>query len=116
MTDFLDNFLDDYFAEAEEHLAAIRRALLMLEHSVGQRRIDGGILEELFRSFHSLKGIAGMVDHRETEALAHELESYLRALREGDAALTTAGMDLLIKGAGALEASIAARRANEAAA
>ena len=113
MSGFLDSFLDDYFAEAEEHLAAIRRALLMLEHSVGQRRIDGGILEELFRSFHSLKGIAGMVDHRETEALAHELESYLRALREGDAALTTAGMDLLIKGAGALEASIAARRANE---
>ena len=114
MTDFLDSFLDDYFAEAEEHLAAIRRALLMLENSVGQRRIDGGILEELFRSFHSLKGIAGMVDHRETESLAHELESYLRALRDGDAFLTTAGMDLLIKGAGALEATIAARRANDA--
>ena len=113
MTDFLDNFLDDYFAEAEEHLAVIRRALLALEHSVGQRRIDGGVLEELFRSFHSLKGIAGMVDHRETESLAHELESYLRALREGDAILTSSGMDLLIKGAGALEASIAARRANE---
>ena len=113
MTDFLDNFLDDYFAEAEEHLAVIRRALLTLEHSVGQQRIDGGILEELFRSFHSLKGIAGMVDHRETEALAHELESYLRALREGDAILTTGGMDLLIKGAGALEASIAARRGKQ---
>jgi two-component system chemotaxis sensor kinase CheA len=69
----------------------------------------------LFRSFHSLKGIAGMVDHRETEALAHELESYLRALREGDAILTATGMDLLIKGAGALEASIAARRANQTA-
>ena len=53
-----------------------------------------------------------MVDHRETEALAHELESYLRAIREGEAVLTTAGMDALIKGAGALEASIAARRAN----
>jgi two-component system, chemotaxis family, sensor kinase CheA len=114
VTDFLDTFLNDYFAEAEEHLAAIRRALLMLEHSVGQRRIDGGIVEELFRSFHSLKGIAGMVDHRETESLAHELESYLRALRDGEALLTTAGMDLLIKGAGTLEASIAARRANEA--
>ncbi len=113
MTEFLDNFLDDYFAEAEEHLAAIRRVLLTLEHSVGQRRIYRGVLEELFRSFHSLKGIAGMVDHRETESLAHELESYLRALRDGDAILTTSGMDLLIKGAGALEASIAARRAKE---
>lgn len=113
MTDFLDNFLDDYFAEAEEHLAAIRRGILTLEQSVGQPRIDGGVLEELFRSFHSLKGIAGMVDHRETEALAHELESYLRALREAEATLSIRGMDLLIKGAGALERSIAARRANQ---
>jgi two-component system chemotaxis sensor kinase CheA len=113
VTDFLDRFLDDYFAEAEEHLAAIRRAILTLEQSVGQRRIDGGVLEELFRSFHSLKGLAGMVDHRETEILAHELESYLRALREGDAILTPAGMDLLIKAASVLEASIAARRAGE---
>jgi len=112
MTDFLDNFLDDYFAEAEEHLAAIRRALLTLEQSVGRPRIDGVVVEELFRSFHSLKGIAGMVNHRETESLAHELEEYLRALRDGDASLTPAGMDLLIKAAGALEASIAARRAS----
>lgn len=113
MTDFLDKFLDDYFAEAEEHLVAIRQALLALEKSVGQSRVDGPIIEELFRSFHSLKGIAGMVDHRETESLAHDLESYLRALRDGDLTLSTAGMDLLIKGARALEDSIAARRANE---
>jgi two-component system chemotaxis sensor kinase CheA len=112
MSDQLDSFLDDYFAEAEEHLAVIRRALLVLEQSIGQPRPDAANLEELFRSFHSLKGIAGMVDHRETEALAHELESYLRAIREGDAVLTTVGMDVLIKGAGALEASIVARRAN----
>jgi two-component system chemotaxis sensor kinase CheA len=114
MSEFLNDFIDDYFAEAEEHLAAIRRALLMLEQSVGRPRIDAAVIEELFRSFHSLKGIAGMVDHRETESLAHELEEYLRALRDGDAALTAAGMDVLIKAAGALEASIAARRARGA--
>lgn len=108
----LDNFLDDYFAEAEEHLAVIRRALLLLEQSIGHARPDAANVEEVFRSFHSLKGIAGMVDHRETEALAHELESYLRALRDGDAILTTTGFDTLIKGAGTLEASIAARRTN----
>ena len=113
MTDHLDSFLDDYFAEAEEHLAVIRRALLVLEKTVGQARHDAANLEELFRSFHSLKGIAGMVDHRETELLAHELESCLRAVREGDSILGAAGMDALIKGAGALEASIAARRAGK---
>ena len=113
MSDALDNFLDDYFAEAEEHLAVIRRALLVLEKSVGQPRHDASNLEELFRSFHSLKGIAGMVDHRETELLAHELESYLRAIREGETVLTAPGMDALIKGAGSLEATIAARRAGK---
>jgi two-component system chemotaxis sensor kinase CheA len=111
MSDQLDSFLDDYFAEAEEHLAVIRRALLVLEKSVGQTRHDAANLEELFRSFHSLKGIAGMVDHRESELLAHELESYLRAIREGETILSAPGMDALIKGAGSLESSIAARRA-----
>ncbi|HJU44998.1 MAG TPA: chemotaxis protein CheA [Vicinamibacterales bacterium] len=114
MTDMLNSFLDDYFAEAEEHLSAIRPALLVLERSIGQPRPDAANLEELFRSFHSLKGLAGMVEHAETEALAHELESYLRAIREGDALLSVTAMDVLIKGAGALEASIAARRAGAA--
>ena len=112
MSEPLNTFLDDYFAEAEEHLAVIRRALLVLEHAVGRPRPDAANIEELFRSFHSLKGIAGMVDHRETETLAHELEAVLRAIRDGEMALTSGAMDALIRGAGTLEASIAARRAN----
>jgi two-component system chemotaxis sensor kinase CheA len=114
MTSFLDGFLDDYYAECEEHLAVIRRGLLALESSVGQPRPDSQLTEELFRSFHSLKGIAGMVEHGETELLAHEMESYLRAIREGDVRLTTRGVDVLIEGARSLEHAIAARRGNEA--
>lgn len=114
MSEPLDTFLDDYFAEAEEHLAVIRRALLALEQSIGRPRPDAKTIEELFRSFHSLKGLAGMVDHRETEILAHELESQLRMIRDGKATLSTPIMDVLIKAVGALEGSIAARRANAA--
>lgn len=112
MSDFLERFLDDYFAECEEHLVAIRRNLLLLEDSVGLPRPDPAVSEELFRSFHSLKGIAGMVEHRETELLAHEMESYLRSVREGDAVLTTHGVEVLIRGAQELEDSIAQRRHN----
>src|SRR5687767_9113109 len=97
--DFLDGFLDDYYAECDEHLTAIRRGLLNLEASVGQARPDSVVTEELFRSFHSIKGISGMVEHRESELLAHEMESYLRALREGEAQLTTHGVEVLIEGA-----------------
>ena len=62
-------------------------------------RPDPVVTEELFRSFHSLKGISGMVELRESELLAHEMESYLRAMREGDVRLTTSGVDALIEGA-----------------
>jgi len=113
VTDFLDNFLDDYFAEAEEHLSVIRRDLLSLEKQVGQPAPDSSLIEELFRSFHSLKGLAGMVDHRETEAMAHELEQGLRAIREGDTILTPSVVDALMKGASVLESTIATRRAGE---
>src|SRR3954469_23458880 len=109
-TDFQDSFLDDYYAECDEHLTAIRRGLLNLEGSVGRSRPDASVTEELFRSFHSIKGIAGMVEHRESELLAHEMESYLRAVREGEVRLSTVGVDTLIDGAQLLERSIAARR------
>ena len=116
MTDFLESFLDDYFAECEEHLTTVRRGLLALESSVGQPRPDPAVTEELFRAFHSLKGIAGMVEHREVELLAHEMETYLRAVREGETRLTTQGVDTLIDATRALDEALAARRNGQPAA
>ncbi len=51
-----------------------------------------------------------MVEDREGELLAHEMENYLRAIREGDVRLTTNGVEALIDGTAALESTIAARR------
>jgi two-component system chemotaxis sensor kinase CheA len=112
---FLASFMDDYFAECDEHLAAIRPLVLVLEASAGSQ-VAPGVIEELFRSFHSIKGISGMVDLREAETLAHHMESYLRALRERDAQVTEAGVDALIAGVDALERTIAARREGQPAA
>jgi two-component system chemotaxis sensor kinase CheA len=107
---FFAEFLDDYFAESEEHLMQLRRGLLALERFVNQPQVDRPLLDELFRSFHSLKGISGMVGVREAEQLAHEMESYLRALRQGQAMLTQEGCDGLVAGTKMLEQVIAARR------
>ena len=110
---FLDRFLNDYYAETEEHLGTVRRALLILERSVGHPRPDPTVTEEVFRSFHSIKGIAAMVEHREAELLAHEMESYLRALRDGQVRLTTAGVEALIAGTRVLEQSVSAHRSGQ---
>jgi len=103
-------FLDDFFAECDEHLAMVRRALLALEPSIDQPRVNRGQLDELFRGFHSLKGLAGMVGAAEVEQLAHRLESYLRALRQEQLRLTTEGFDSLIAGTQLLEQVVVARR------
>ena len=68
---FADGFMDDYFAEADEHLVAVRRSLLALEAAPGSNP-PAAPLEELFRSFHSLKGISAMVDLGEAELLSYE--------------------------------------------
>lgn len=111
--EFLDRFLNDYYAESEEHLAVIRRALLSMESGIGQPRPDAAVTEELFRSFHSIKGIAAMVEHREAEALAHEMESYLRAVRDGHVRVTIAGVEGLITGTRLLEQAVSAHRSGQ---
>jgi two-component system chemotaxis sensor kinase CheA len=105
------DFLDDYYAECDEHLMGARRLLLALETSIGRGPVNRSVLDELFRHFHSLKGISGMVELRAAEQLAHHLEDYLRVLRAGEAEPTRDGLDALFAGTQTLEQVIAARRA-----
>ena len=113
--DFISGFMNDYFEESDEHLATLRGLLLSLDSLDGVQQIAPSTLEEMFRVFHSIKGISGMVELREAEMLAHELESYLRALRQREAILSPAGVDALVAGVDALERVIVARRENRAA-
>ncbi|MBV8855398.1 MAG: chemotaxis protein CheA [Acidobacteria bacterium] len=111
--EFFAQFLDDYFAECDEHLTLVRRHLLALEERAGRAGVDHALLDELFRSFHTLKGISGMVGLGEAEQLAHHMESYLRALRQGEARLGQEGVEALMVGVVTLEQVIAARRKEE---
>jgi two-component system, chemotaxis family, sensor kinase CheA len=108
--EFFDQFLDDYYAECDEHLVSIRRALVTLEDEVDTGAVDRTLLDNVFRSFHTLKGISGMVGLSAAEQLAHHLESYLRELREGTSLLSDSGFQALVSGVALLESVINARR------
>ena len=105
--DFLSGFMDDYFAECDEHLTAIRRTLLVAEST---NVLAAAALDELFRGVHSLKGLSGIVELKDAELLSHHLESYLGALRRQAVQLTPAGLSGLIEGTRLLEQVIASRR------
>jgi two-component system, chemotaxis family, sensor kinase CheA len=109
--EFFEGFIDDYFAEAEEHIAGATRVLLALEASLGDAGAERAAIDELFRTFHTLKGISAMVELRPAERLAHHLEDYLRALRDRRIVLSIDGIDLLIQGTQRLDQIVAARRA-----
>ena len=108
--DIAGAFIDDYFAECEEHLQMVRGALLSLETAVGARA-PSSVVEELFRSFHSLKGISAMVELREAEQLAHEMESCLRAFGAREVTVSAYAVDTLVDGVRAFEQVVSARRA-----
>jgi two-component system chemotaxis sensor kinase CheA len=106
---FLDPFMDDYFIECDEHIVAIRGILLEAERQRG--RMTTAALHDLFRSFHTIKGLSGMVALRDAEVLAHHMESYLRVLRDAGVPATLEGIAALTRGTHALEQVIAARQA-----
>jgi two-component system chemotaxis sensor kinase CheA len=108
---FFEQFLDDYLAEADEHLRSLRRNILDLEDSLSTgHALKKTTLDELFRSFHTLKGISAMAGVSAAEAMAHTMESYLRPLRDGQSQFSEQGLSALSRGTKKLEEIVAAKR------
>jgi two-component system chemotaxis sensor kinase CheA len=106
-------FLDDFYTECDEHLTAIRDALVTLESSIGRAQPDPTVVEKLFRSFHSFKGNSAIVGLRPAEELAHAAEDFLRELSHNEVTLTREGLDLLIGTMQRLEQVAASHRENK---
>ncbi|NOX60348.1 MAG: chemotaxis protein CheA [Chloroflexi bacterium] len=110
-SDLAQAFLDDFFIEADEHLQAITRHLLALEQ--GDASAAGSherIVQELFRSFHTLKGLCGMVGLSAGAKLSHALETALKAVQRGELDLSEPALDALVLGTEKLEAVIVSMR------
>ena len=71
-------FLADFLAEAREHLERIELDVLELENEPGNPEI----VHSLFRSFHTLKGLAGFVGQTLVAKIAHRTETVLDDCRK----------------------------------
>ena len=96
MTDPRDNVQQEFLAEAQELVEALSRDLLLLDEAHHRsERIDPALVNELFRSIHTLKGIAGMFGYKHVGAVAHALEDLLDDLRLGRAGVGQQLLDVL---------------------
>ncbi len=90
MTDH--SLLDDFIVESGEHLEETERNLLRLE----QQPDDAVVLNDIFRSIHTIKGSSEYLGLERIAELTHKLESFLDLLRRGERVLDSRGIDLLI--------------------
>ncbi|MDH4557846.1 chemotaxis protein CheA [Pseudomonas sp. BN417] len=93
MSDGMNQFLQVFFEETEEHLASLELLLLGLD----LQRPDAEELNGIFRAAHSIKGSAGMFGFDDLTAVTHELETLLDRIRSGQLALRAEMVDLFLQ-------------------
>ena len=90
----LKRLLATFKIEAQEHIEAIASGLVELEKAPTPE-MRATVLEDTFRSAHSLKGAARTVNESDIATLCQPLESVFAALKRSDIAPTPELFDLL---------------------
>jgi len=98
-----DHFLEGFVAEAEEHLSAANANLLSIEQAAAQNQPTPRQVRELFRSLHTIKGLAGMVGVEPIVEVAHAMETVLRDADRASGRLPADAVEPLLAGVRAIE-------------
>lgn len=86
------SMIGDFIGEAREHLEMIEKELLLLEQSPQNQEP----IHAIFRSFHTIKGLAGIFNLGSTRDLAHEVETLLDLVRNGALPATPSLVDVVL--------------------
>lgn len=98
----LSQYAELFLAESREHLSACNHLLLQWERNPTSAEPLGG----LFRSVHTVKGMAATMGYARVADLAHRMENLLDRLRKGSAAPGGDMLQLLFRATDLLEKSI----------
>ena len=83
---------DDYLEEVVSHIDNLQAGLVQLSSGA----TDAELINDLFRSSHSIKGQSGQMSVRPLERVAHRLEDVLSLVREGKLALSPSSTEVLL--------------------
>lgn len=98
----INQYLEIFIEEAQEHLQNLNQNLLGLENSPN----DNDVLNEIFRSAHTLKGMAGTMGFNAIMNLTHEMENILDEVRNGRLTINSGILDVLFECLDFLEGSV----------
>ncbi len=94
MSDFagMEDLLQDFLIEATDLLSGVDNKLVDLEKNPQ----DHGLLNDIFRGFHTIKGGAGFLNATELVTLCHLTENLFDKLRNNELELTKEIMDSIM--------------------
>ncbi len=88
--------LEELIVESQEHLDVIEPDLLSMEG--GAQGADPEVINRIFRGIHSIKGGFGFLGVEPVQRLAHAMENVLMKVRDGELAMTTDMVDVMLAG------------------
>ncbi|MET1032848.1 chemotaxis protein CheW [Domibacillus tundrae] len=98
----MNQYLEIFIDESKEHLQAMNEHLLQLEKEPNNITI----VNEIFRSAHTLKGMSATMGYEDLANLTHKLENVLDAIRNQQISVTLAIMDTVFSSVDDLEAMV----------
>ncbi len=96
------SLLTDFVNEARDHITTAETQLLDLETNPA----DSGRIDGVFRAWHTVKGVAGFLNLKEIQKLAHAMESVMDRVRKGEHTLSPLTIDTLLEGNDCLKALV----------
>ena len=86
-----DQYLEMFLDESREHLQAVNDNILQLEKQPDN--LD--LVNEIFRSAHTLKGMAATMGYEDITSLTHKMENVLDMIRNHQLTVSTAIIDIV---------------------
>jgi two-component system chemotaxis sensor kinase CheA len=106
----MDELLSEFLTETGESLAELDVELVRLE----QNPNDQGLLSNIFRLVHTIKGTCGFLGLPRLESVAHASENVLGKIRDGDLIVTPTGISLILESLDCIKGLLSALEATEA--
>nr|WP_239565394.1 chemotaxis protein CheA [Brevibacillus fulvus] len=98
----MNQYLDMFIEESKEHLQAINSNLLLLESDPENIQI----VNEIFRSAHTLKGMAATMGFEDMASLTHEAENVLDLIRNQKCTINSEIMDVIFQSVDLIESMV----------
>lgn len=98
----LNQYLEMFIEESKEHLQSCSDNLLELEKNPE----DIAIVNEIFRSAHTLKGMSATMGYEDLADLTHKMENVLDAIRNEKIRVTPEILDVVFESVDHLEAMV----------